>query len=228
MFRDLGQILSMVAKSKKVKDEYAWVDKILKHCEVHSDYLHFVNLRSNPHMWFGVSDAKFECQPFILFRQFKNNDEVKEVREFEIYTFERLNDDVFVELLEDSFCSHYDTMEDFRVYFNNREIDFRLELSNGELSKLGKYNDLSEGYSITTDLYKVTITGFEDYAAYCDCQETLELTLINLNGYMSINREKSTADRVVFDSPVVTVWKNGEVVSFEMYKDGQGYYVKIE
>ena len=75
MFRDLEQILSMVAKSKKVKDEKAWVDKILKHCEVHSDYLHFVNLKSNPRMWFGISDAKFECQPFILFRQFKNNDE---------------------------------------------------------------------------------------------------------------------------------------------------------
>ena len=50
MFRDLGQILSMVAGSKKVKDENVWVDKILKHCEIHSDYLHFVNLRSNPRM----------------------------------------------------------------------------------------------------------------------------------------------------------------------------------
>ena len=227
MFRDLGQILSMVAKSKKVKDENAWVDKILKHCEVHSDYLHFVNLKSNPRMWFGVADAKFECQPFILFRQFKNNDEVKEVREFEIYTFEKLNDSVFIELLEDSFCSHYDTMEDFRVYFNNREIDFRLELSNRELAKLGEYNDLSEGYSITTDLYKVTITGFEDYVAYCDSEDMLELTLTNLNGYMKINDKKSTADRVVFDSPVVTVWKSGDPVPFEMYKDGQGYHINL-
>ena len=226
MYRDLEQILSMVAKSKKVKNEKAWVDKILKHCEIHSDYLHFVNLRSNPRMWFGVSDAKFECQPFILFRQFKNNDEKKEIREFEIYTFENLNDTVFIELMEDSFCSHYDIMEDFRVYFNNREINFRLELAGGEPAKLGEFNDLSEGYSITTDLYKVTISGIENYAAYCDCQETLELTLINLNGYMAINREKSTADRVVFDSPVVTVWKSGKPILFEMYKDGQGYHAK--
>ena len=227
MYRDLEQILSMVAKSKKVKNEKAWVDKILKHCEIHSDYLHFVNLRSNPRMWFGVSDAKFECQPFILFRQFKNNDEKKEIREFEIYTFENLNDTVFIELMEDSFCSHYDIMEDFRVYFNNREINFRLELAGGEPAKLGEFNDLSEGYSITTDLYKVTISGVENYAAYCDCQETLELTLINLNGYMAINRNLSTADRVVFDSPVVTVWKSGKSVSFEMYKDKTGYSVKL-
>ena len=227
MFRDLGQILSMVAGSKKVKDENVWVDKILKHCEIHSDYLHFVNLRSNPRMWFGVADTKFECHPFILFRQFKNNDEVKEVREFEIYTFENLNDAVFIELLEDSYCSHYDIMEDFRVYFNNREIDFRLELAGGELAKFGEYNDLSEGYSITTDLYKVTITGFEDYVAYCDSEDLLELTLTNLNGYMKINNKKSSADRVVFDSPVVTVWRNGEVVPFEMHKDGQGYHIKL-
>ncbi len=228
MFRDLGQILSMVAESKKVKDENTWVDKILKHCEIHSDYLHFVNLKSNPRMWFGVSDAKFECQPFILFRQFKNNDEVKEVREFELYTFERLNDAVFIELLEDSYCSHYDIMENFRVYFDNREIDFRLELADGEPAKFGEYNDLSEGYSIITDLYKVTIDGFEDYTNYCDSEDVLELTLTNLNGYMKINDKKSTADHVVFDSPVVTVWRNGEVVPFEMHKDGQGYHVKIE
>ena len=226
MYRDLEQILTMVAKSKKVKNEKVWVDKSLKHCDLHSDYLHFVNLRSNPRMWFGVADAKFECQPFILFRQFKNNDDVKEVREFEIYTFENLNDAVFIELLEDSYCSHYDIMEDFRVYFNNREIDFRLELSGGEPAKLGEFNSLSEGYSITTDLYKVTIDGVENYAAYCDCQETLELTLINLNGYMAINRNLSTADRVVFDSPVVTVWNLGKPVPFEMYKDGQGYHAK--
>ena len=227
MYRDLEQILSMVAKSKKVKEEKTWVDKILKHCEVHSDYLHFVNLKSNPRMWFGVSDAKFECQPFILFRQFKNNDEVKEVREFEIYTFENLNDAVFVELLEDSYCSHYDIMEDFRVYFNNREIDFRLEFANGEPAKLGEYNDLSEGYSIITDLYKVTIDGFEDYATYCDSEDMLELTLTNLNGYMKINDKKSSADRVVFNSPVVTVWKSGEPVPFEMYKDKTGYSVEL-
>ena len=227
MFRDLEQILSMVAKSKKVKDEKTWVDKILKHCEIHSDYLHFVNLKSNPRMWFGVSDAKFECQPFILFRQFKNNDEVKEVREFEIYTFENLNDAVFIELLEDSFCSHYDIMEDFRVYFNNREIDFRLELAGGEPAKLGEYNDLSEGYSIITDLYKLTIDGFEEYTTYCDSEDVLDLTLTNLNGYMKINDKKSSADRVVFDSPVVTVWKSGKPVPFEFFKDCQGYHVNL-
>ena len=118
-------------------------------------------------------------------------------------------------------------MEDFRVYFNNREVDFRLELAGGEPAKLGEYNDLSEGYSIITDLYKVTIDGFEDYTNYCDSEDMLELTLSNLNGYMKINDKKSTADRVVFDSPVVTVWRNGEVVPFEMHKDGQGYHINL-
>ncbi|MBQ4527059.1 MAG: hypothetical protein II998_03205 [Clostridia bacterium] len=77
-------------------------------------------------------------------------------------------------------------------------------------------------------MYKVTIEGFEDYVSYCDNEDVLELTLANLNGYMSINKEKSTADREIFDSPVVTVWKSGEPVQFEVYKDGQGYHAKIE
>lgn len=227
MFRNLEQILSMVAGSKKVKDEKAWVDKILKHCEVHSDYLHFVNLRSNSRMWFGISDVKFECQPFVLFRQFKNTAERKEISEFEIYTFENLNDAVFIELLEDSFCSCYDIMEDFRLFFDDREIIFKVELRNGEIAKLGEFNSLSDGYLITTDLYKVTISGVEDYISYCDSAEKLKLIIINLNGYMAINREHSTADRTVFDSPVVTVWKSGTPVLFEMSMDSQGYHIQF-
>ena len=81
MVRTLRDVLSMVAKSKKIKDESQWVEGILKHCEIDSDYLNFVNLRSNCNMWFGVSDAKFSCQPFILFRQFNNNENKREFSE---------------------------------------------------------------------------------------------------------------------------------------------------
>ena len=51
--------------------------------------------------------------------------------------------------------------------------------------------------------------------------------LLNLNVYMEINKEKSTADRVVFDSPIVKVRKNGKDVPFDFFKDGQGYHAKL-
>lgn len=228
MYRSLEQILCMVAKSKKVRDADAWVERILKHCEIHSDYLHFVNLKSNPLMWFGVSDAKFECQPFVLFRQLKNNDFEKEVREFEIYTFEDLQDNRFKSMLEDSYGAEYDAVEDFRLFFLADEVTFSMVLTNGNAAKLGEYNDLSGGYELVTSLYTVIIDDIEDYTTYCNADETLKNILMNLNGYMEINKEKSTADRVVFNSPVVKVKKNGNPVPFEMYKDGQGYHAKIE
>lgn len=228
MFRSLEQILCMVAKSKKVKDEKSWVDKILKHCEIHSDYIHFVNLKSNPCMWFGVSDARFECQPFVVFRQLKNNDFEKEVREFEIYTFENLQDKKFKSMLEDSYGAEYDAVEDFKLFFLLDEVEFSIVLTNGNTAKLKQYNDLSEGYEFVTSLYTVIIDDIEDYTTYCNAEETLKNILMNLNGYMEINKEKSTADRVVFNSPVVKVKKNGNPVPFEMYKDGQGYHAKIE
>ena len=218
----------MVAKSKKVKDEKSWVDKILKHCEIHSDYIHFVNLKSNPCMWFGVSDARFECQPFVVFRQLKNNDFEKEVREFEIYTFENLQDKKFKSMLEDSYGAEYDAVEDFKLFFLLDEVEFSIVLTNGNTAKLKQYNDLSEGYEFVTSLYTVIIDDIEDYTTYCNAEETLKNILMNLNGYMEINKEKSTADRVVFNSPVVKVKKNGNPVPFEMYKDGQGYHAKIE
>ena len=217
MFRSLEQILCMVAKSKKVKDEKSWVDKILKHCEIHSDYIHFVNLKSNPCMWFGVSDARFECQPFVVFRQLKNNDFEKEVREFEIYTFENLQDKKFKSMLEDSYGAEYDAVEDFRLFFLLDEVEFSIVLTNGNTAKLKQYNDLSEGYEFVTSLYTVIIDDIEDYTTYCNAEETLKNILMNLNGYMEINKEKSTADRVVFNSPVVKVKKNGNPVPYGIH-----------
>ena len=217
MFRSLEQILCMVAKSKKVKDEKSWVDKILKHCEIHSDYIHFVNLKSNPCMWFGVSDARFECQPFVVFRQLKNNDFEKEVREFEIYTFENLQDKKFKSMLEDSYGAEYDAVEDFKLFFLLDEVEFSIVLTNGNTAKLKQYNDLSEGYELVTSLYTVIIDDIEDYTTYCNAEETLKNILMNLNGYMEINKEKSTADRVVFNSPVVKVKKNGNPVPYGIH-----------
>lgn len=207
----------MVAKSKKVKDEKSWVDKILKHCEIHSDYIHFVNLKSNPCMWFGVSDARFECQPFVVFRQLKNNDFEKEVREFEIYTFENLQDKKFKSMLEDSYGAEYDAVEDFKLFFLLDEVEFSIVLTNGNTAKLKQYNDLSEGYEFVTSLYTVIIDDIEDYTTYCNAEETLKNILMNLNGYMEINKEKSTADRVVFNSPVVKVKKNGNPVPYGIH-----------
>ena len=227
MFRSLEQILCMVAKSKKVKDEKSWVDKILKHCEIHSDYIHFVNLKSNPCMWFGVSDARFECQPFVVFRQLKNNDFEKEVREFEIYTFEGLQDNRFKSMLEDSYGAEYDVVEDFRLFFLLDEVEFSMVLTNGNAAKLGEYNDLSDGYTLLTDIFTISIDDIEGYEKYCNNKETLEIMLLNLNVYMEINKEKSTANRVVFDSPIVKVRKNGKDVPFDFFKDGQGYHAKL-
>lgn len=227
MYRTLEQILCMVAKSKKVRDADAWVERILKHCEVHSDSLHFVNLKSNPCMWFGVSDAKFECQPFVVFRQLKNNDFEKEVREFEIYTFENLNDKKFKVMLEDSFGAEYDAVEDFRLFFLLDEVEFSIVLANDNTAKLGEYNDLSNGYTLLTDIFTICIDDIEGYEKYCNNKETLEILLLNLNVYMEINKEKSTADRVAFNSPVVKVKKNGKDVPFEFFKDGQGYHAKL-
>ena len=227
MYRSLEQILCMVAKSKKVKDEDAWVERILKHCEIHSDYLHFVNLKSNPLMWFGVSDAKFECQPFVLFRQLKNNNFEKEIKEFEIYTFENLQDKKFKSMLEDSYSAEYDAVEDFRLFFLLDEVEFSIVLTNGNTAKLKQYNDLSEGYELATSLYTIIIDDIEDYTTYCNSDETLKNILMNLNGYMEINKEKSTADYVAFNSPVVKVKRYGAEVPFEMIKDKTGYSIKL-
>ena len=225
MVRTLRDILSMVAKSKKIKDESQWVEGILKHCEIDSDYLNFVNLRSNCNMWFGVSDAKFSCQPFILFRQFNNNENKREFKEFEIYTFDSLHDETFRIAVLGSFDSYYDSVEDFRVFYDCREIDFKIELETGEYAKLGEYNNLRDGFKFVSDIYEICL-GDEHYI-YCDSEDMLRFELVKLNGYGIVNEDKTTDECRYYKLKGITVSRSGKEVEFEVYKDKHGYGVNL-
>ena len=117
--------------------------------------------------------------------------------------------------------------KDFEIEMEVNTTTFSTVLTNGNAAKLGEYNDLSDGYTLLTDIFTISIDDIEGYEKYCNNKEALEIMLLNLNVYMEINKEKSTADRVVFDSPIVKVRKNGKDVPFDFFKDGQGYHAKI-
>ena len=57
-------------------------------------------------------------------------------------------------------------------------------LTNGNTAKLGEYNDLSDGYTLLTDIFTISIADIEGYEKYCNNKDTLEIMLLNLNVYM--------------------------------------------
>lgn len=225
MLLSLEQILRVVAKSKGIANSKKWIEDRLSHAEVSSNYYNYIHLKSNRTMWFGVRDAKFECQPFILFREYINNDSIDSVKEFELYTFTSFKDKTFLELLKDSYEYHYDTVVDFRVFFETQAVMFDLRGSDGKLLKLKEYNNLDEGYTILTNLYQLTVQGLETTFYFCS-KDLLEIQIINLRSLnQGVNTEKSTDSREVYLTDNMIVMVSEERQYFELSRTKEGFEV---
>lgn len=223
MLLSLEQILRVVAKSKGLANPKKWIEDILNHCEVSSNYYNYIHLKSNKTMCFGVRDAKFECQPFILFREYENNDSKDSIKEFELYTFTSFKDKMFLEILKDSYEDRYDIIMDFRVYFETQLVVFELKDSDGKLLKLKEYNDLDEGYTILTNLYQLTVQGLETTFYFCS-RDLLEIQIINLRSInQGVNKEKSTDSREVYLTDNMVVMKSDERLYFELSRTDKGF-----
>ena len=218
MYMSLEQILRMVANDKELKNPKKWIEDRLNHCEVHSDYKTFIHLKSHNRMWFGIRDTKFECQPFIMYREMINNEEVKEIHEFEIYTFQHLQDPLFNDLVKESFKYYYDTIKDIRLFHNGTPVFLRVKNDNGVVS-LGEYNDFDEVFEIETSLYSLKIkdSNIFVYSAY---KENLELDIFKLRAFFK------EVEEGVWTSDIVLITKLGEPIKFDLLWNGQEWSVR--
>lgn len=176
-------------------------------------------------MWFGVRDAKFECQPFILFREYENNDSPETVKEFELFTFTSFQDKTFLELLKDSYETHYDIIMDFRVFFETQPVMFDMRGPDGKRIKLKEYNDLDEGFTILTNLYQLTVQGLDKVFYFCS-RDLLEIQIINLRSFnQGVNVEKSSESREVYLTDNMEVMLSEERQYFELIRTKEGFEI---
>ena len=208
----------MVANDKGLKNPNKWVEERLNHCEMHSDYATFIHLKSHKGMWFGIKDRKFECQPFIMYREMINNDTTTSMHEFEIYTFKHLQDPVFNDLVKESFKYYFDTIRDIRLFHEGNPVLLRVKNDNGVVS-LGEYNDFDEVFEIETSLYSLNIKDSNIYV-YSAYKENLELDIFKLRAFF-----KEVEDGG-FVSDIVVVTKMGEPIKFELLWDSQEWSVR--
>lgn len=208
MLLSLQQILTAVAKDKKLKNPEKWVEQRLTHCEINSDYYNFVHLKSHKGMWFGVKDSKFECQPFVLYRELMVSED--NVKEFELYTFKSIEDPKFVEFIKEAYQSYFDSIRDLRLFYELEPVNFSVKFGDTVFS-LGEYNDMDVDFDIETDLYHLEIKGsnLNWFAVY---KERLEWTILGLMPYF-----KEVAEGV-YTSEIVCVTKLGKPVPFEVIK----------
>ena len=225
MLLSLEQILRVVAKSKGISNSKKWIEDRLNHAEISSNYYNYIHLKSNKRMWFGVRDAKFECQPFILFREYENNDSLETVKEFELFTFTSFQDKTFLELLKDSYVTHYDIIMDFRVFFETQPVMFDMRGPDGKRIKLKEYNDLDEGFTILTNLYQLTVQGLDKVFYFCS-RDLLEIQIINLCSFnQGVNVEKSSESREVYLTDNMEVMRSEERQHFELTRTKEGFEI---
>ena len=208
MLLSLQQILTAVAKDKKLKNSEKWVEQRLAHCEIHSDYYNFVQLKSHRKMWFGVRDSKFECQPFVLYRELMVSEE--NVKEFEIYTFTSIEDPKFMEFIKEAYETYFDSIKDLRLFYELTPVNFSVKYGDTVFS-LGEYNDMDVDFDIETDLYHLELKG-SNLNWFAVHKERLEWTILGLMPYF-----KEVAEGV-YTSEIVCVTKLGKPVPFEVIK----------
>ena len=215
MLLSLQQILTAVAIDKKLKNPAKWVEERLAHCEVHSDYYNFVHLKSHKNMWFGVRDSKFECKSFVLYREMTVAED--SMREFELYTFQSIEDPKFMEFIKEAYQSHFDSIKDLRLFYELTPVNFSVKFGDTVFS-LGEYNDMDVDFDIETDLYHLEIKG-SNLNWFAVHREQLELTILELRPYF-----KEVSERV-YTSEIVRVTKLGKPVSLAVVQHGEEWIV---
>ena len=234
MKRTLSEVLRAVAVDKKILRPEVWVEQRLKKSQVDSDYRSYIHLLSHNRMWFGVRDGEFECQQFILYRQYKNNDDSPEIKEYEIFTFKDLNNDEFRKLLYEAYKEKFDTIEDCRLYFNLNPVQYKINLCGEGYAKLGEYNDINEIPDLTTDLFQLTIhlVGENEIKhtirKYAHSVELMKFELLKLKDLnLGIIEEKSNDTCKVFDTSNFTLTQMGKLLKVELYSVNGEYFVDI-
>lgn len=215
MLLSLQQILAAVAKDKKLKNPEKWVEQRLTHCEINSDYYNFVHLKSHKKMWFGVRDNKFECQPFVLYRELMVSEE--NVKEFEIYTFQSIEDTKFMQFIKEAYESYFDSIKDLRLFYELTPVNFSVKYGDTVFS-LGEYNDMDVDFDIETDLYHLELKG-SNLNWFAVHKERLELTILGLMPYF-----KEVAEGA-YTSEIVHVTKLGELIPYEVIREDENWRV---
>ena len=215
MLLSLQQILAAVAKDKKLKNPEKWVEQRLTHCEINSDYYNFVHLKSHKKMWFGVRDNKFECQPFVLYRELMVSEE--NVKEFEIYTFQSIEDTKFMQFIKEAYESYFDSIKDLRLFYELTPVNFSVKYGDTVFS-LGEYNDMDVDFDIETDLYHLELKG-SNLNWFAVHKERLELTILGLMPYF-----KEVAEGA-YTSEIVRVTKLGELIPYEVIREDENWRV---
>ena len=202
MKRNLKQILRVIAKAKGYKFPEKMVDRVLAHAQIDSDYQTYLNLTSHNRMPFGVVDADFDCQRFILFREYNNTNFEREIEEFDIYTFSDLSDEGFRRRVKESYQDYYEGIKDLRLFLDADEVKIWLENEDSTVAILGKYNDLNnqELPEVFAELYQLKFHGSDEVFFYSAKQEPMKRKIVELKHLLKPSLEDTDGNVTIYDS----------------------------
>ena len=215
----LEKILRIIAEDKGLTDPEKWARKRLEHCEISSDYHSYVWLKAHKRMWFGVKDAEFRSQPFILFREWINTEEPPSIKEMEIYTFSDLTNPFFLEKVKDSFQYEFESIKDFRLFFLTKPVKFQVLLGD-KPCKLGEYNDLDKPYVLQPDLYRLSVKDHPEMDAYYLNTILLAVDLEKWRDSVDLKRQPDVPlKKPVYATDQLEVTYKGKPVPFAFVRD---------
>ena len=217
MKRNLRQILRVIAKSKGFKYPEKMVDRVLSHAQIDSDYKTYLNLTSHNKMPFGVVDADFDCQRFILFREYNNTDFEREIEMFDIYTFSDLKDEGFRRRVKESYQDNFDGIKDLRLFLEAEEVKIWLENEDSSVAILGRYNDLNNQDlpEVYAEIYQLSLKGSDEIFLYSVGQDAIKRKFVELKHLLKPDLEDKKANVTIYTSDNFVVKFGKDVIFFQ-------------
>lgn len=120
----LQRIIELVAKNKGIGNPTAWASKILKNCELESDYSTYIFLKSHKNLWYGLKDSIQYLPPFCLYVEQRDTSTIKPFVEYIFYFCNDIHNERFLELIRNAFKFNYDNTLDLRLFYMGNPVSF--------------------------------------------------------------------------------------------------------
>lgn len=118
----LQRIIELVAKNKGIGNPTAWASRILKNCEIESDYCTYIFLKSNRNLWYGLKDSIQYLPPFCLFVEQRDTSTKTSFIEYIFYFCQDIHNKRFVDIVRDAYKFNYDNTLDLRLFYMGNPI----------------------------------------------------------------------------------------------------------
>lgn len=232
----LSMLLKSIAKDLKIKNKDKWVKDRLANCQIAvfnpcSKYNKEIHLLSRKDIPFGVVDNFFNTAEFVLF--ISQNIPEDKLTEYQVYTFNDVDNEIFIGYLKDVLQLHLDNLTAFKLYFKWKPVDLKLINDSGTWKIGDDIGEWDKNFELVFDFYEIVLVNRSGKEITVDVpyrswhKESIEDWLLKYNDLIIDNKDAFIdCGEETWISDTVLVKRNGEYLPYRLIRLGEKYLIE--